>query len=176
MAEQGTLCGDMSTLVIDIADRAPRPHPFRKAPIRRLLTALCEELLPEADIELSISLVGDRRMRQLNRDYRGYDKTTDVLSFPLEPDLRSAVAGIAPVPSILALGDIVISPKVCLQQASDWGWTPGERLAQLLIHGLLHLLGYDHELEPERLAMEALEDRLLAHVEARDLILGLYGK
>jgi len=155
----------MSQTTIDIADRAPRPHPFAKAGIRTLLEATIAELLPAAEVELSVSLVGDRRMRQLNRDHRGKDKTTDVLSFPMEDDLRSVVAGSAPIPEYLALGDIVISPKVCLAQAGEWGWTPSERMTQLLIHGLLHLLGYDHEEEPERLAMEALEERLFEHLE-----------
>jgi len=89
--------------------------------------------------EISILLAGDGRMRKLNRLYRGKDRTTDVLSFP-------QVAGggrydAFPCP----LGDIVISLPQARRQAKEHGATFYEELARLLIHGLLHLLGYDHE-------------------------------
>ncbi|MGC1453841.1 MAG: rRNA maturation RNase YbeY [Nitrospirota bacterium] len=92
--------------------------------------------LPEA--ELSVLFIGDRAMRTLNHAWRNRDKTTDVLSFPLregrfphiQPDM---------------LGDIVISVPVAVRQADEAGHSLTVELERLLVHGLLHLLGYDHE-------------------------------
>ncbi|MEO7993481.1 MAG: rRNA maturation RNase YbeY [bacterium] len=148
----------MTASIIDIADRATRPHPFVKRAIRPLLLHVGTLVWPGQAIELSVSLVSDRAMRALNAKHRHKDKTTDVLSFPLEHDLRPRLA--ATTPEVVAIGDIVISPPVCLKQATEWGWTPGERLTQLLIHGYLHLLGFDHEEEAERAMMEAREEEL----------------
>lgn len=88
--------------------------------------------------ELSLLFTGDRAMRTLNRAYRGIDKTTDVLSFSLrEGSLPGIHAGL--------LGDIVISVPAAFRQAGEAGHSLDEELDRLLIHGLLHLLGYDHE-------------------------------
>ncbi len=82
-------------------------------------------------------------MRELNRQYRGIDRTTDVLSFPLYDSLKDIIwaQGLAP----LLLGDIVINLPKVMSQASEHGMTFKEELRWLLIHGLLHLIGYDHE-------------------------------
>lgn len=89
--------------------------------------------------EVSVLLVGNRGMRNLNARYRGQDKVTDVLSFPMGggPDMPCEV-----------LGDIVICVPRAVSQASDYGVTAGEEIRRLLVHGLLHLLGYDHEVGP----------------------------
>lgn len=101
--------------------------------------------LPEC--ELSLSLVSDRAIRALNRDYRGIDSATDVLSFS-----QIEQAGIAPAdtPSVtnnpgLTLGDVVISIDTAARQARELRITPASRIRRLLIHGFLHLIGYDHE-------------------------------
>jgi probable rRNA maturation factor len=87
---------------------------------------------------VSVLLVGDRRMREMNRTYRGLDRTTDVLSFSqLEGSLLQHESA--------ELGDIVISPAQAKQQAHERGTTFNQELALLLVHGLLHLIGYDHE-------------------------------
>ena len=80
--------------------------------------------------ELSVLLVGNPRIRELNRDYRGMDKPTDVLSFPMDDEHM--------------LGDIVISVDKAGEQAERFGVTFEEEMARLMVHGLLHLLGYDH--------------------------------
>jgi probable rRNA maturation factor len=92
--------------------------------------------LPEA--ELSVLFVGDRAMRTLNQQYRGKDRTTDVLSFALQEGRFNKVQ-----PNML--GDIVISVPTAGQQAVDAGLTLQQELERLLVHGLLHLVGYDHE-------------------------------
>jgi probable rRNA maturation factor len=95
----------------------------------------------EANSELSLELIGDRRMQRLNRDYRKRDRTTDVLAFPT----REAI-----VPKGLScptnlLGDVVISLPTAIRQARAAGRSVDVELATLLVHGVLHLCGYDHE-------------------------------
>jgi rRNA maturation RNase YbeY len=95
------------------------------------------------DSELSIVFTGSMRMKSLNAHYRGMPKDTDVLSFPMDtPSGRFPASG---RPSPLMLGDIVISVPRAAQQAHVCGISLHEELRRLLIHGLLHLTGYDHE-------------------------------
>lgn len=98
---------------------------------RRLL-----RLLGKNDAELSIALVGDEEMRRLNACYRGKDGTTDVLAFPAGHDVRATGN---------LLGDVVICSDAAARQAAERGATVAEELRVLLVHGVLHLLGYDHE-------------------------------
>ena len=90
----------------------------------------------EPAAQLSVLLVGDRRMRRLNRLYRGRDYPTDVLAFPM----REAGGPASPL-----LGDVVISLPQAIRQAEGDGHSLDHELATLLIHGTLHLIGYDHE-------------------------------
>jgi rRNA maturation RNase YbeY len=99
------------------------------------------------DCELSLSLVSDRTIRALNRNYRGIDSATDVLSFSQIEQMGSAPTDplvVANDPA-LALGDVVISIDTALAQARELRTQPAARIRRLLIHGFLHLLGYDHE-------------------------------
>ncbi len=97
------------------------------------------------DAELSLLFVADSEMRSLNRRYRRIDKTTDVLSFPLQDSCLVGGAIQSPKMKYLPLGDVVISiPKVVEQARRDGRSLDGELLI-LLVHGVLHLLGYDHE-------------------------------
>jgi probable rRNA maturation factor len=95
----------------------------------------------EGQSELSLELIGDRRMQRLNREYRKQDRTTDVLAFPTRE---------ATVPKRLAcrtnlLGDVVVSLPTAIRQAKAMGRPVDAELAILLVHGVLHLCGYDHE-------------------------------
>jgi probable rRNA maturation factor len=89
--------------------------------------------------ELSIVLVSDAQIRRLNKLYRHKDKPTDVLSFPIGETVKGW----------LILGDIVISVDTAKRQAQELGYSLEEELKRLLVHGLVHLLGYDHELGGE---------------------------
>jgi len=100
---------------------------------------------------VAIALVADGRMRQLNRRYRRRDYATDVLSFPADP-----AAG--PHPQTRSLGDIVIARGVARRQAREAGHPEAAELRLLALHGLLHLLGYDHE--GDRGEMARVEQRL----------------
>lgn len=85
----------------------------------------------------SVAFVSDRRMVELNKFFRGKDSTTDVLSFPSEPDEFD--------PDSSNLGDIVISVERAEKQGRENGLTPENEIKQLILHGVLHLCGYDHE-------------------------------
>lgn len=120
-----------------------------KQTARALLAAVGRE-----HASLSISLVGDAAIARINAEHRAKDTPTDVLSFPLEPDPRD--------PEQL-LGDIVISVDTARRQAAEYDATLQRELYRLMIHGLLHILGHDHEAAGERRRMEA-EERRLAQV------------
>jgi probable rRNA maturation factor len=106
------------------------------------------------DAELSLSLVRDPAIRELKREYFGIDAATDVLSFP---------AGDFPGPGPRPLGDIVISLDTARRSAKELNTTLEHELALYLAHGLLHLLGFDHQSPKDARAMEKRERKLLGH-------------
>ena len=144
--------------------RVAGPSPVRSLPCfdRALLEARARALLGElghGESELSISLVGDEEMAGLNQRFRAEAAPTDVLSFSLLEGDHTAFHGDL-------LGEVVIDVEVAARQASTIGHGLDAEMARLLIHGTLHLLGYDHLQEEEARAMEAAEDRLWAVVVA----------
>jgi probable rRNA maturation factor len=112
---------------------AGKRYPARA--VRKLAIEIVR-LLDHERHELSVALVGDREIRRLNAKYRNKDYATDVLSFPVIE---------AGPESTLLLGDVVISVDRAVAQAKERGRKPIEELTMLLIHGIVHLLGYDHE-------------------------------
>ncbi len=106
---------------------------------------------------LSVAVVSDARVRSLNRRYRGIDRATDVLSFPAT-DHRSPATGYRPPIADHCLGDIVIARGVARRQAREAGHSELTEWRVLALHGLLHLLGYDHERDAGR--MRRVENRL----------------
>ena len=118
--------------------------------------------------EASVEFVGERRIRALNAEYRGKDQVTDVLSFPLEDGGQgpgpAAVGGPAAPPRLL--GDVVVCARQALRQARADSLPPALELAVLLVHGTLHLLGYDHEVDAGQMALRQAELLELADWEA----------
>ncbi len=110
----------------------------------RLLNQLGKKLDLDR-VELSIVFVNDRKMKELNRLYRSLDRSTDILSFPLFSSIKDIRKGLKTLPGEILLGDIVINLHRTVEQAGEHGNTFYEELAFLLVHGLLHLIGYDHE-------------------------------
>lgn len=107
---------------------------------------------------VSVSLVGEGRMREVNLEWRGVDRATDVISLECErPDDPSLAPG-----EPCELGDIVLAPAYIARQAEAFGTTEADEFRLLLVHGLLHLLGHDHLDEAQAEAMEAREEELLA--------------
>lgn len=137
--------------VLDVAITHPRGAPFR-----RLLRARAGQYLDGLGVgpcELSISLVTDSTIRELNRAWRGKDRATDVLSFPAGPEPGG--------PGPWLLGDVVLSLDTAARVAREEGRAVEAELERYLAHGLLHLLGHDHHRPAEARRMAALEERLL---------------
>jgi probable rRNA maturation factor len=132
------------------------PEPLEVSAFERLAAFVLDREEAPAAIELSIAIVEIEEMSQLNIDYRGNEGPTDVLSF--ECDDPCAVVG--PDEPVM-LGDVVIAPAIAEAQAAEYGHTVEEELNLLLVHGILHLLGYDHEADADALAMQARERVLL---------------
>jgi len=125
----------------------------RKLPLRRIKRTAQDilDFLDQSESELSLALVDNAAIAKLNKKYRRKSKATDVLSFPAE----SAANG----PGLL--GDVVISIDKARQQAQAGGWTLTQEIDRLLIHGIVHLLGYDHERSPkDARVMRALEKKI----------------
>lgn len=117
------------------------------------------------DSEISLSIVGDRTIRRLNRDYLGRDKATNVISFSLQ---EGEFGGVNPQ----ALGDVVVSADTAAREAEEGGITFQERLTFLILHGILHLTGYDHERsgEEEARRMEEKEREMFMMLELEGLV------
>ena len=127
----------------------------RKRPIDcerwQTFTARALRLAAADDADVTVVFVSDRAMREINRTWRGRRGTTDVLSFPANQDEFEKLAG-------LNLGDILISIEQAARQAKEHGLSLENEIAQLILHGLLHLCGYDHETDHGE--MNRLELRL----------------
>ncbi|OLE55711.1 MAG: rRNA maturation RNase YbeY [Acidobacteria bacterium 13_1_20CM_3_53_8] len=104
----------------------------------RAFAAKALKVVPAGGVGVTVAFVSDRAMRELNRRWRGKRGTTDVLSFPAEQDEFEKVEG-------ETLGDVVISVEQAARQAKEHGLEFDEEVAQLILHGILHLCGYDHE-------------------------------
>jgi len=117
------------------------------------LAAVSEEVPIPA--EMSITLTDDARIRVLNREWRGIDKATNVLSFPA-PDLPEDIED-APQP----LGDVIVAYETLIAEAGQEGKPVAHHLIHLVVHGTLHLIGYDHITDDEAEEMEGLERRIL---------------
>ncbi len=162
--------GDSSLIVdLEIQDPRWRQHvPELVSLCRRALEAAFASAAVELGrpVEVGVRLVDDAAIRPLNRTYRGRDRATDVLSFPIlgpEELARLAEAG-EPV----LLGDIVVALETACRDAERLGRPLSGHLAHLLIHGALHLLGYDHVEPREAEHMEALEERALMRLGGAD--------
>ena len=129
----------------------------------RRVAAIADATLGEvgrSGTNLTVAFVRDRLMRELNRKFRGSNQTTDVLSFPAEEDYQSARGVNFIVGGATHIGDIVISTDTALRQASEAGFPFAREVDELVIHGVLHLCGYDHETDNGQ--MNRLELKLRA--------------
>lgn len=121
-----------------------------------------------AAVEVSVRLTSDEEVRTLNRRYRGKDKPTNVLSFPMvQPDLLDTVSQNSDDGELL-LGDIVLAHGVCVAEAAERGISVEDHAAHLLAHGTLHLLGYDHMTDDDADAMEEVERQALGSLGIAD--------
>ncbi len=127
---------------------------------KKFVKETAEKILKQLDldnVELSITLTDDKTIQELNKQWRGKDKPTDVLSFP--------VGDTPPGYRYTLLGDVVISLPYAKRQAKEIGVTDKEEILRLLTHGILHLLGYDHETsEEDAKVMFELQDKIFDEI------------
>lgn len=142
---------------VEIADI--RWHRPELDPLEDLVTRAVEAALDGADrrgpVEIGVRLTDDAEIQTLNRDWRGQDRPTNVLSFALDEDAPSG----APV---TPLGDVVVAFETCLREAEAEAKPLANHLCHLVVHGTLHLLSYDHDVAEDAELMESLERRVLA--------------
>ena len=142
-------------MLISITSRR-EPEPLDLSAFERLSVFVLEREDTPENIELSIALVHLGEMTELNGKYRGVQGPTDVLSFACD-DPCAVLGPDEPV----TLGDVVIAPEVAEAQAAEYGHTVEEELNLLLVHGVLHLLGYDHADDADAEVMQSRERALL---------------
>ena len=163
-------------LAISIEDPAwqdllPDLHDRANLVTQAALAALCREFgLKSAPgnatptVEISLLFTSDAAIRRLNRDYRGKDSPTNVLSFPGNPLEAEDLEQAARIGEPLLLGDIVMARETLLREAEEQRKRLTDHMAHLLVHGVLHLAGFDHIYENEAEEMENLEIIILRHL------------
>jgi probable rRNA maturation factor len=152
------------TEVLVVAD-CWQSEPEAEAVIQRAIAAAAEAVDADVgDAELAVMLTDDSGIRTLNSNWRGIDKPTNVLSFPALQPTAPSRPGDAP----RMLGDIAIAYETMRQEADDEQKPFDHHLSHLAVHGFLHLIGYDHEIEGEAEAMEAMEQEILAQLGIPD--------
>jgi len=124
------------------------------------------DVLDLSGVELSVALVGDETIRQLNAEWRKKDKPTDVLSFPMLDD-ASALATSNGDPGARMIGDVIISTPTATRQAKERRATLADEIGVLLSHGVLHLFGFDHESDDDEREMNAYAGVLAAAAVSR---------
>ncbi len=135
----------------------------RRAALAAWADAAPRRLKKRPAVEIAVLLTHDRAIRRLNAGYRGKDKPTNVLSFP------SGMADAAPSPSVpLMLGDVVVSYGTVAREARNETKPLRAHLSHMVVHGVLHLLGYDHEDATDAVTMERLETKILAALGIAD--------
>ena len=127
------------------------------------------EILNGAPAEMSLVLADDALVQTLNRDYRDKDKPTNVLSFALLDDLDDTDDALARDEGMpILIGDVILAFETVQREAREQGKSVGDHLTHLVIHGVLHLLGYDHQSDPDADRMERLETSILARMGIAD--------
>ena len=135
--------------------------------IRQMVVAALDYENCPYEAEVSVTVVDDKEIQEINKTYRNIDKATDVLSFPMYEYEKAADfdnlddSAFNPESGELLLGDIVISAEKVVAQAKEYGHSEEREFAFLLVHSILHLLGYDHMKEEERLIMESKQKEIL---------------
>ena len=144
-------------LIVDDQDPDREPLPVDAARWTALATAVLTDLHIADGAELAIAFVDESAMAELNNRFMGHDGPTDVLCFPLD-DMSSA-RDAADLPRLL--GDIVICPSVAARNAPEHAGSYEDEIALLIVHGVLHVLGMDHAVDNDRVAMQHRERELL---------------
>ncbi len=133
------------------------------------------------NLEINISFVSKNEIKSLNANFRNMDKVTDVLSFPtlLEPNKTNMqviidklnnnvfLTDLNPETNCIVIGDVCICKQIVYQHAKEYGNTRMREMVYMAVHGLLHLLGYDHILDDDRKIMRGIEEEIMAHLDLK---------
>jgi probable rRNA maturation factor len=154
----------MAALTADVQVACDDPDIPSSEDIQTWITAAVEQSgrQPAGDADVAVRIVDADEIQTLNRLYRDKDKATNVLSFP-----AGEIAGLPAGASVL-LGDVVVCAAVVAKEASEQGKALADHWAHMIVHGTLHLLGFDHENDAEAVEMEALETQILASQSVTD--------
>ncbi|MCY7815281.1 rRNA maturation RNase YbeY [Bacillus haynesii] len=148
------------SLILDITDETGRVPEDRLAEVEKLLQFAAAEEGVADGAEVSVTIVNNEEIQKINKEYRGKDYPTDVISFALEEDGEGEIEIMgADMPPVL--GDIIISVDKAQEQAEEYGHSLMRELGFLTVHGFLHLLGYDHMTEEEEKEMFTKQKEIL---------------
>lgn len=117
-----------------------------------------------SEIEISLTIVSKGEIREINNEYRGIDKPTDVLSFPQYQNIKEIKEEVDKNPEIIMLGDVVICDEIAEVQAREYGNKIEREFVYLFVHSLFHLMGYDHMLDDERRIMRKKEEDVMRKI------------
>lgn len=150
------------TMTIDMNDETNQVTEAQQQDVIQLIDHAATFLGLAGEIELSLTFVTNARIHEINRDYRHIDRPTDVISFALEEMGEDEVAIVPEDDEPRVLGDIIVSIEKTKEQAESYGHSFDRELGFLVIHGLLHLLGYDHMNEEDEKKMFGLQEEILS--------------
>jgi len=154
----------MLEIALDADEEWDSSRSWERLARRAAEAAIAESAFPDltetdCPVELSVTLTSDEHVRELNAKWRNKDKATNVLSFPMADELDLGRANVSAME--LLLGDIVLAHGVCEAEAAEQGVSLEQHATHLMVHGTLHLLGYDHHDDSEAADMEVREVRAL---------------
>jgi probable rRNA maturation factor len=148
------------SLIIDSIDETNSLDQTEIIQIENILAFASRKQKVEPQSELSVTFVSNEKIQEINREYRGKDQPTDVISFAME-ELGEGEIEVVGTDQPRILGDIIISVPKAKEQAEEYGHSFMRELGFLAVHGLLHLLGFDHESEEEEKVMFSLQREIL---------------
>ena len=154
----------MTSHEINIDIKPPYRGRLTQKWLREVIAATLSTQKIDRPVELSLIITGDEEVHKLTRDYRGIDATTDVISFALSENIADAEF-VTPPDKISRLGEVIISYPQAVRQARENKQTIKAELAWLVVHGLLHLLGYDHQDDESEAVMRKREDKILRGID-----------
>jgi probable rRNA maturation factor len=150
----------MSLFVQNLQDKVIFSDPMAEI-LEEIVNRVLDLTRTPLEAEVSLVLVDDQEIQRLNHEYRGIDAPTDVLSFAMQEKGEEEPEILAVEPELL-LGDVIISLETAVRQAGEYGHSPEREIGFLAAHGLLHLLGYDHQHPEGTEAMQKIEETVLA--------------
>ena len=166
--KQKFIKGEKMTVEISHESKKTLDIPYKEIIERMVIATLDFEKCPY-EAEVSVTIVDDEEIHQINKEYRYIDRATDVLSFPFNEfdipgdftDIENSIDAFNPESGELLLGDIILSADHIESQAMEYGHSKTRELAFLVVHSMLHLMGYDHMNDDERIVMEEKQRKIL---------------